>query len=168
MTSEQLVERLGEFFTTEPAGEGPERAISLWDEIEVEGEQGTLGLFTAEDQKWTLARITDAGREKMAQLSDDVPGMAYRLHPTILDDLGLAPPVRVLADDFTKRGDIEIGLRERNFPRALSREPASCLYRVVQESLNNIVKHAKATQVQVFLNAKPDRVTMEIEDNGRG
>jgi uncharacterized protein (DUF1015 family) len=71
MTSSQLVERLGECFETSPAGEGPNLAPSLWEEIETEDSQGTLALFTAEDSKWTMVRLTDAGRAKMAQVADD-------------------------------------------------------------------------------------------------
>ena len=54
MTAEQLAAKLGDSFTTEPAGKGPDRALTLWEEIEAEGEQGTLGLYTAEDDRWTL------------------------------------------------------------------------------------------------------------------
>ena len=71
MTAEQLVERLGDAFETEPAGSGPDRATSLWEEIETEDEQGTLGLYTAEDDAWTLARVTEAGRKKLAEVASD-------------------------------------------------------------------------------------------------
>ncbi|HMO86094.1 MAG TPA: DUF1015 domain-containing protein, partial [Lacipirellulaceae bacterium] len=57
--------------TTEPAGEGPHRALSLWEEIEAEGEQGTFGFYTAEDNRWTLARLTAAGRKRMAEVAAD-------------------------------------------------------------------------------------------------
>src|SRR3954454_8775723 len=57
MTSHQLRERLGKAFDMEPAGNGPQRARSLWEEIEMESDQGTLGFYTAADQQWTLARL---------------------------------------------------------------------------------------------------------------
>lgn len=71
MTAPQLVERLGDCFETEPTGTGPERAPDLWQEIELEDEQGTLALYTAEDQQWTLVRLTAAGQKKMAQVATD-------------------------------------------------------------------------------------------------
>ncbi|MCC6492622.1 MAG: DUF1015 domain-containing protein [Pirellulales bacterium] len=71
MTADDLKAKLGDRFTTEPAGDRPDRATTLWDEIEAEGEQGTLGFYTAEDNRWTLARITDAGRRRMAEISPD-------------------------------------------------------------------------------------------------
>jgi uncharacterized protein (DUF1015 family) len=71
ISSAQLRERLGECFMTEAAGKAPDRARSLWEEIEVEGDQGTLGFYTAADDTWTVARLTDAGRRRMAEVSGD-------------------------------------------------------------------------------------------------
>jgi uncharacterized protein (DUF1015 family) len=71
MTSTQFRERLGECFTTEAAGSGPERAEELWAEIEAEDDQGTLGLYTTADDAWTLVRLTEAGRVRMAEVAAD-------------------------------------------------------------------------------------------------
>lgn len=116
MTAEQLIARLGDAFTTEPAGAGPDRATSLWEEIEAEGEQGTLGFYTAEDNRWILARITDAGRRKMAEISPDHcqewQGLGVSiLHRLVMDTLlgmpNLPAPkyVRALAE-------VPVGLQE--------------------------------------------------------
>lgn len=98
MTSAQLLDRLGDSFLAEPVGTGPERARSLWEEIEMEGDQGTLGLYTAQDNQWTLARITDAGRERMAEAasehSDDWQGLGVSiLHRLIIETLLAGYPV---------------------------------------------------------------------------
>jgi uncharacterized protein (DUF1015 family) len=95
ITAGQLRERLGECFATEPAGGGPERARSLWEEIELEADQATLGLYTAADDRWTLARLTDTGRARMAQVasdhSADWQGLGVSiLHRLIVDSI-LAP-----------------------------------------------------------------------------
>jgi uncharacterized protein (DUF1015 family) len=92
MTSGQLRERLGDSFQMEAAGSGPERARSLWEEIEVEGDQSTLGLYTAADDRWTIARLSDAGRAKMAEVasehSADWQGLGVSiLHRLIVDTL---------------------------------------------------------------------------------
>jgi hypothetical protein len=92
MTSPQLRERLGDSFDCEPAGSGPERARTLWEEIELEGDQATLGLYTAADQQGTLTRRTDAGRERMAEAasehSDDWQGLGVSiLHRLVLETL---------------------------------------------------------------------------------
>lgn len=95
ITSSQLRDRLGECFTTEPAGGGPERARALWEQIELEGDQATLGLYTAADDQWSLARLTDAGGRRMAQIaadrSPDWQGLGVSiLHRLVIDTL-LAP-----------------------------------------------------------------------------
>ena len=71
MSSDELASKLGEAFATRLAGEGSDLAHGVWDEIETEGEQGTLGLYTARDDRWLLARVTQAGREMMRELAPD-------------------------------------------------------------------------------------------------
>ena len=115
--SAELRERLGDSFETEPAGSGPERARSLWEEIELEAYQGTLGLYTAADYQWTLARLTDAGRERIAEAasehSDDWQGLGVSiLHRLVMETL-LAPGSQLPAPKYVR--DIEEvvhGLRE--------------------------------------------------------
>lgn len=116
MTAGELAAKLGDSFATEPAGEGPQRAISLWEEIEAEGEQGTFGLYTAQDNRWTLARITPAGRKRMAEVAADhcadwqALGVSI-LHRLLVDTLLGAPNlpapkyVRALAE-------VPVGLTE--------------------------------------------------------
>lgn len=67
----QLVARLGDFFTTQPAGKGPRAATEIWRGIEKEGQQGTMAFYTQPDQQWTLARISEAGHRRMAELAKD-------------------------------------------------------------------------------------------------
>jgi uncharacterized protein (DUF1015 family) len=92
MTADELKEKLASCFDFEDAGNGPDRAPSLWEEIEVEGEQGTLAFFTAEDQAWTISRLNAAGKKKMAEVaSDHCPewqglGVAI-LHRLVMDTL---------------------------------------------------------------------------------
>ena len=91
-SADELRAKLGESFTTEPAGNGPERARSLWEEIELEGDQGTLGLYTAKDDQWNIARLTDAGRRRMAEVaaehSADWQGLGVSiLHRLVIDTL---------------------------------------------------------------------------------
>jgi uncharacterized protein (DUF1015 family) len=91
-TAADLKAKLGDCFTTEAAGKGPAAADSVWETIEVEDQQGTLGLYTAGDQTWTLARITPAGRARMDQVAAD-HGPAWRnlgvsiLHRLVIGEL---------------------------------------------------------------------------------
>ncbi|QEG34239.1 DUF1015 domain-containing protein [Bythopirellula goksoeyrii] len=71
MSSGELRERLGDCFACEEYGTGPELAPTLWEDIELDGEQGTMAFYTAEDNTWTIARLTPEGQQKMAEISDD-------------------------------------------------------------------------------------------------
>ncbi len=90
MTAPQLVERLGDCFTMERAARGPDGATSVWAEMEVEGRQSTLGLFTALDQQWVLARLTERGRSRMASIAAD--------HSPAWQSLGVALLHRLVID----------------------------------------------------------------------
>ena len=96
ITSDELSARLGESFACQPAGSGLDHALELWPEIEIEGEQGTLGFYTAEDDAWTVARVTDAGRARMSQVagehSADWQSLGVSLlHRLVVDTLLDAP-----------------------------------------------------------------------------
>ena len=69
--SDQLVATLSDLFTPRIVGEGVDLAETLWTEIETGGQQGTLAFYCGGDQRWLLATITDAGRERMARIASD-------------------------------------------------------------------------------------------------
>jgi uncharacterized protein (DUF1015 family) len=71
MTAMELASKLNPYFSTRIAGEGSDLAGTIWTEIEKANEQGILGLFTQQDERWTVAKLTDAGRKKMAEISSD-------------------------------------------------------------------------------------------------
>ena len=91
-TAAELCSRLGDNFTTRTSWRGPDAAETVWANIELEEEQGTLGLFTPGDQAWTLARITPAGRARLEAITGE-HGAAWRglgvtmLHRLVIDDL---------------------------------------------------------------------------------
>jgi uncharacterized protein (DUF1015 family) len=92
MDSAALVKKLGENFTTRISGEGSDLAPRVWQEIESAGEQGTLGFFTDQDERWTVAKVTDAGRRRMAEIaadhSADWQGLGVSLlHRLVVDTL---------------------------------------------------------------------------------
>jgi len=87
LSSEELAAKLGDCFTIEPAGEGPEQAGNVWEEIETGDDQGTLGLFANKDQRWVVARITDAGRAMMAEVAKDHNQQWQQLGVSILHRL---------------------------------------------------------------------------------
>ena len=71
LDSAELVEKLGDEFTTRIAGEGSDLAPTIWDEIESGGRQETIGLFATKDDRWVLATLSDAGRSRLAAVASD-------------------------------------------------------------------------------------------------
>jgi signal transduction histidine kinase len=106
--------------------------------------------------------------ECLTAVSDDVRQMAYRFHPSILDDLGLVKAVRRLVDDFSARTGIKSTYVHKDPLTALPAEPTICIYRVVQESLSNIARHAQASHVEVELICEDNVVSLSVRDNGVG
>lgn len=107
-------------------------------------------------------------QETIRDSLDEVRQVARRLRPGVLEDLGLLSAIRSLAADFTAAS--EIPLRERLDPHlpVLDRDTELVLYRIAQESLTNISRHADAAWVEVALTGDRDRVVLRITDDGRG
>ncbi len=98
MTSDDLKAKLGESFSTKVVGEGSDLATGVWEEIETADQQGTLGLYTAKDERWTLATITPAGRTRMAGVAGE--------HSTDWQGLGVAILHRLLIETLLGARDL--------------------------------------------------------------
>lgn len=99
----------------------------------------------------------------------EVHDLALELRPTALDDLGLSSAVRHYADQWSGRYDIPIdvhsnGLQQQRLPPAIE----TTLYRIVQEGLTNVARHARATRVSVIVEQRNGIVQLILEDDGRG
>jgi len=107
--------------------------------------------------------------EQISAAIDGVRRMALDLRPSTLDDLGLAPAVESYAREFEERWGIAVRVRVRADSRLrLPRERELLVYRVVQEALTNVAKHADASAVTIELDAGADEVRAVVRDNGRG
>jgi signal transduction histidine kinase len=124
-----------------------------------------------------LERIRDPGRahDAIATLRDlavttlrDVRRLAVELHPKALDDFGLIPALERLVDTWTEETGIVVELAASLGDEQLSSDAATVLYRIVQEALRNVVKHAQARRVSILLTRKNARVVALIEDDGLG
>ena len=104
----------------------------------------------------------------MTAVSDDVRQMAYRFHPSSLEDLGLVKAVRRLVDDFSARTGIQSSYVHNDPVTALPDEVTICIYRVVQESLSNVARHAQASHVEVEVMCDEEMIDLSIRDNGVG
>jgi signal transduction histidine kinase len=115
-----------------------------------------------------IARRIAAIRGQVGQLSDDLHDLAYRLHPSLLEHVGLEVAVREHVDEFTKRTGLSVALTTRQVPGGLNPALATCLFRVMQESLQNVFKHAQATGLTLRLSGSSKGVGLSVRDNGKG
>jgi two-component system sensor histidine kinase DegS len=99
---------------------------------------------------------------------EGVRHFSQELRPFILDDLGLVPAVKWLAADLAKNEKIEVETEIGGNPRSLPPEAELMLFRITQEALTNVRKHARATRVLVRLDFSSHKVKVTIIDNGTG
>jgi two-component system NarL family sensor kinase len=98
----------------------------------------------------------------------EVRRISRDLRPGVLDDLGLGPALKALTDDFAARTGIETRFSTVVFRNRLDEEAKIALYRIAQEALTNIERHAEASEVTMDLRGHARGATMRITDNGRG
>ena len=102
-------------------------------------------------------------RELTAQALEDVRRVALDLRPTILDDLGLGPALEWRVDEFNKSGTLHATITVSGIDRRLPRETELTLYRVGQEALSNVSRHANAHQVDLDLRRGAGDVVLRVQ-----
>ena len=122
-----------------------------------------------------LRQLEGAEPESVAQLRElvvatlqDVRRLAVELRPKVLDDYGLVPALERLTTGFAEQTGIEVDLEAGGVGERLPTEVETAIYRIVQESLTNVVKHARAHRVSVLLTRGNGRIKAVIEDDGKG
>jgi two-component system, NarL family, sensor histidine kinase DevS len=107
-------------------------------------------------------------RELVVATLQDVRRLAVQLRPAALDDFGLPAALTRLAATVSEQSGTQVDLEAHLGEQRLAGEVETTLYRIVQEALTNVVKHAEATRASVTLTRKPGSVVAVVEDDGRG
>ena len=107
-------------------------------------------------------------REQIVETLQSVRRLAVELRPSALDDFGLAPALERLAEAFGEQSGIAVDIQTNLDSQRLAPEVETALYRIVQEALTNVAKHAEATRVSIVVTRKASSVTAVIEDDGQG
>ena len=115
-----------------------------------------------------IGKALEPVREELTQLSDDLRQLAHRLHPSLLKHAGLRPALEEHIHQAMRRTGLHITLTVRDVSDSLPLALATCLFRVFQESLQNVAKHAKATEVLVKLSGSSKGIGLSVRDNGTG
>ncbi len=111
----------------------------------------------------------EAIRARVVRTSQETHDIAYQMHTAILDDLGLVASLKDLCSEFSEHyPDIALGFKDSGLPDSISSEVASCLYRIAEESLENIAKHSRTECVSVRLTFETGAVLLTIQDAGVG
>jgi signal transduction histidine kinase len=128
---------------------------------------GLQAIIEAPDCEYAVAEA-ERLRGLVTQALQDVRRLAVELRPKALDDFGLLPALKRLGSGFSEQTGIRVEVESFLGERRLPSEIETALYRIVQESLTNVVKHARASSVSVLVTRKSGSVIAVIEDDGRG
>ncbi len=116
----------------------------------------------------SLLPHTRSFKEKLSGILDDFRHMTHELHPRHLDTVTLACSMRTYLKEFQEYTNLHVDFEEQNMPGHLPMSITICLYRLLQESLGNIRKHAKAKHVTIKLSGGPNVIELLVSDDGSG
>jgi signal transduction histidine kinase len=127
---------------------------------------GRLGaLIPTQDNASTLVGKIKGEAERVIQ---SVRNMALLLRPSMLDDLGLIPALEWQAREVSRQGSAEVDVAAEDIPDDLPDAYRTCVYRLVQEALHNVSRHASAKQVRIDVRQAEGTLQVSIQDDGRG
>jgi signal transduction histidine kinase len=113
------------------------------------------------------ARVQKA-YDQTSTLAHDIQAISHRLHSAELQHLGLASTAAGLCRELSEQHNVEIDFSHSGVPGNLSKDIALCLFRVLQEALNNAIRHAGVRHFKVTLRGTPTEIELEVIDAGRG
>jgi PAS domain S-box-containing protein len=135
-----------------------------------------LALLAAELDRWGqrippadefIAQVLSAQR-RITQIAKDVQGLSHRLHSSKLEYLGLATAAKSFCREMSEQSKVEVQFTQTGIPRSLPKEISLCLFRVLQEALQNAVKHSGVRSFTVDLYGSEEAIELTVEDTGGG
>ena len=116
----------------------------------------------------TLKNKLTSMEEVIDRTIETVQKLSGELRPGMLDDLGLAAAIEWQAEEFQQRTGITCEVSLRSEETVLNRDQSTTMFRIFQETLTNVIRHARATKVEVRLDEQNGKIVLEVRDNGRG
>ena len=107
-------------------------------------------------------------REQLVRLSEDIHSLAYQLHPSILEELGLVEALRAECERRSRQGRLDVTMDLESSAAVLGKEAQLCLFRVAQEALTNVARHAGTNAASVTLRRADGGVLLAVRDEGVG
>ena len=134
-----------------------------------------LALLAIELDRWSQHASTNElteqvrhARARITEIAEDVQGLSHRLHSSKLDYLGLATAAKSLCRELSEKTKVEIVFEHAGIPHTLSKEVSLCLFRVLQEGLQNAVKHSGVRSFTVDLQGTEESIELTVADTGNG
>jgi signal transduction histidine kinase len=113
-------------------------------------------------------RRTHDLKSRIQMISTDIQRIAYQLHPSNLDLLGLAAALHRLCNEISDRQVLRVKFIHRNVPESLPKDVALCLFRIAQEALRNVIKHSGVQDARVELIVDSEAIRLCVADAGAG
>jgi signal transduction histidine kinase len=107
-------------------------------------------------------------REELVHLSEDIHSLAYHLHPSVLQELGLAEALRTECERWGRQGRLNLSVDLDPLSAVVGKDQALCLFRVAQEALNNVARHAGVRTASVTLRRMSGGLLLAVRDTGVG
>ena len=131
-----------------------------------------FGLRDAQETLSTSSNGVDQKLEKLKEtvreLGDDLHAISHRLHSATLDKLGLVSGLRAMCRELSGGQRIQIAFLSEDVPVHISRDVALCIFRIVQEALQNLTKHSGAEKAEVRLSKSNEKLFLSVCDEGKG
>ncbi|HEX7860963.1 MAG TPA: PAS domain-containing protein [Verrucomicrobiae bacterium] len=105
---------------------------------------------------------------QVSEVSSEVHKVSCQLHPANLEQLGLVAATQALCQAFSKRSQLSVEFNHDEIPPVLDQKIALCLYRIIQEALQNTIKHSHATHAKILLHREGDSIHLLVSDDGLG
>jgi two-component system CheB/CheR fusion protein len=113
-------------------------------------------------------KLIESVRDEIQSLNTDVRLISHRLHPAILQDLGLPAALKAMVQEFGRRENMPATYASQDLPESWSADAATTIYRIAQEALRNVSKHAGKTHVKVSLAGMEGKLRLRVMDFGVG
>ena len=118
--------------------------------------------------KKTTDKTLSRGLDSLTGAISEIRRISKDLRPGLLDDLGLAPAIKALAQEFSERTGIKVTVAAPRVRELLQDDAKTALFRIAQEALNNVARHSRASKVKIILKTNIQQVRLTITDNGIG
>lgn len=126
------------------------------------------GMISHDQNRDTLDDELKNLRDELARVSEDVHDVSYRLHPSLVEDLGISTALRTEYQRVQKYTDVRIKANIGETRGQIPINAALCAYRVCQEALNNAVRHARADNIEIVFEHNGQALRLEVSDDGQG